>query len=148
MRPVRLNSVFEQVEGIVSRRIQEGSWSVVISENGFCWVQLDDEVTARRDQASFHVFAEGAHSDIRGQIYNLAEGGQLTIPHERWPLHLFLVIGITGSVDAEIGRRTVPLRPLSQLLILPGMPCRLTARSKASLEVVSLRSHRPPGILG
>jgi len=121
---------------------------MVISEEGFWHAQLDDEVTGRHDQGSFHVFAEGEHSDVRGQVYNLAEGGQLSIPHDRWPQHLFVVMGIAGSLDAEIGGRTLPLRALTQLVVLPGVPCRLTARSNASLEVISLRSHRPPGILG
>ncbi len=121
---------------------------MIIAETGFYWAQLDEEAAARRDQGSFHVFAEGAHSDVRGQVYNLKEGGQLTIPHESWPRHLFLLTGISGSLEAEIGRRMVPLRPLSQLVILPGVPCRLTAGSPASLQVVSLRSHGPPGILG
>ena len=121
---------------------------MTIAETGFYWAQLDEEAAARRDQKSFHVFAEGAHSDVRGQIYNLEAGGELTIPHERWPQHLFLLTGISGALEAEIGHRAVPLRPLSQLVILPGVPCRLTAGSPASLQVVSLRSHRPPGILG
>lgn len=121
---------------------------MVISGEGFWWAQLDEEASGRHDQGSFHVFAEAAHSDLRGRIYNLAEGGHLTIPHDRWPGHLFVVMGIAGTLDAEIGRRTVPLRALSQLVVLPGVPCRLTARSNASLEVLSLRSHRAPGVLG
>jgi hypothetical protein len=121
---------------------------VVISEKGFWWAQLDDEARAHHTRGSLAVFTEAAHSDVRGQIYNLAEGGDLTIPHERWPFHLFLVIGIDGSVDAEVGGRTLPLRGHAQLLVLPGVPCRLLARSNASFEVISLRSHRPPGILG
>jgi hypothetical protein len=121
---------------------------LVISETGFWWAQLDEEATGNRNQGSPPMFAEAAHSDVRGQIYNLIEGADLTIPNIQWPLHLFLVIGIAGSVEAEIGRRTVPIRAHSQLLVLPGVPCRLVALSKASFEVISLRSHRPPGILG
>ena len=121
---------------------------MVITEKGFWWAQLDDEASAHSGPASLSVFAEATHSDVRGQIYNLAEGADLTIPHERWPFHLFLVLGISGSVEVEIGRRTLALRAQTQLLVLPGVPCRLKATSKAAFEVISLRSHRPPGILG
>ena len=116
---------------------------MVHSGDGFWNVQLDDEAAARSDQPSFHVFAEGMHSDVRGQIYNLTEGGELALPHDRWPRHLFVVIGISGSVDAEMANRAVGLRPLSQLVILPGVPCRLTARSAAAVEVISLLSSPP-----
>jgi hypothetical protein len=121
---------------------------VFISDKRFWCVNLDEEAAARREPGAVPVFAAPAHSDLRGQIYNLAAGADLTIPHEKWPLHLFLVIGISGSVEAEIGQRKLPLGPHSQLVILPGVPCRLQASSAAAFELISLRSHRPPGVLG
>jgi len=33
--------------------------------------QLDEVAAVNSDRRSFHVFAEGMHSDVRGQIYNL-----------------------------------------------------------------------------
>lgn len=119
-----------------------------ISDKGFWCVNLDEEAAARSEPGAAPIFAAPAHSDLRGQIYNLAAGADLTIPHEKWPLHLFLVLGISGSVEAEIRGRKLPLRAHSQLVILPGVPCRLTASSPAAIEVISLRSHRPPGVLG
>lgn len=117
-------------------------------EKGFWHLNLDEESAARRQPGAVPVLALPVHSDLRGQIYNLAAGADLTIPHEKWPLHLFIVIGVAGAIDAEVGGRKVSLRALSQLVILPGVPCRLTATSAAAFEVISLRSHRPPGVLG
>ena len=108
------------------------------------WVsQLDEEADRRRDQQSFHVFAEGQHSDVRGQIYNLDDGGELSLPHERWPHHLFVVIGIAGVVDAQIEGQMHRLRTHAQLVVTPGTPCKLTARSAAAIELISLLSTPP-----
>jgi len=53
---------------------------VVISTENYSFAQLDEEAAGRRDQRSFHTFAEGQHSDVRGQIFNLEEGGELALP--------------------------------------------------------------------
>jgi hypothetical protein len=108
------------------------------------WVtQLDEEARRRRAQGSFHAFAEGQHSDLRGQIYNLEDGGEVSVPHDRWPHHLFIVVGIHGTIDAHIESQVFPLRAQSQLVILPGTPCKLTARSAAALELISFLSTAP-----
>jgi hypothetical protein len=108
------------------------------------WVtQLDEEATRRQDQGSFHVFAEGEHSDVRGQIYNLADGGEVVLPHDHWPRHLFVVIGIHETVDAHIEDAVFRLRAHSQLVVLPGTPCKLSANLAAAIEVISLLSTPP-----
>ena len=89
------------------------------SSDKFWITQLDEEASRRRDQSSFHVFAEGQHSDVRGQIYNLDEGSEVALPSDRWPHHLFVVIGIHGTVDAEVDGRAFPLRSHSQAVVLP-----------------------------
>jgi hypothetical protein len=120
---------------------------VVISTENYSFAQLDEEAAGRRDQRSFHTFAEGQHSDVRGQIFNLEEGGELALPHDRWPHHLFVVVGIAGSVGAEIEGRTLAMGAHSQLVVLPGTPCKLTARSAAVIELISLLS-TPPSATG
>jgi len=121
---------------------------VVISTEKYLFAQLDQEASTRRDQRSFHVFAEGQHSDVRGQIFNLDEGGAVALPHDRWPHQLFVVVGLQGSVDAEIEGRTLSMGPFSQLVVLPGTPCTLTARSTAAIELISLLSMPPPRATG
>jgi len=116
---------------------------VVVSTDKYWFAQLDEEAAQRRDQRSFHWFAEGQHSDVRGQVYNLEDGGELKLPHDRWPRHLFIVIGIHGSVDAELDDRTFVLGTQSQLVVLPGTPCALRARGAASVELISLLSVPP-----
>jgi len=109
-----------------------------------CWVtQLDEEAIRRGDQRSFHAFAEGEHSDVRGQIYNLDEGSELALPSDSWPQHLFIVLGIHGTVDAYVGRDVFHLKAQSQMVILPGTLCKLTARSAAAIELISLLSTPP-----
>jgi hypothetical protein len=108
------------------------------------WIaQLDEEASARRDRSSFHVFAEGQHSDVRGQIYNLDEGAELVLPHDRWPHHLFIVIGIDGVVEALVEGSLHSLRGHTQLVITPGTPCKLVARTAAAVELLSLFSTPP-----
>lgn len=114
-----------------------------ISGDKFWVTQLDEEATRRGDQKSFHVFAEGAHADVRGQIYNLEQGGELSLPHDRWPRHLFIVLGIQGTVDAHIEGQVLTLRAQSQLVLQPGTPCKLLARSPAAIELISLLSTPP-----
>ena len=114
-----------------------------MSTETYWFSQLDQEAGRRRDQRSFHVFAEGQHSDVRGQIYNFDAGGALVLPHDRWPQHLFVVIGIEGAFDADIEGRIFVMGPHSQLVVLPGTPCKLTARSLAAVELISLLSTPP-----
>lgn len=104
------------------------------SGEGFWWTQLDHEAESRRDQTQFHVFAESRHSDLRGQIYNLAAGDEL--PY-RWPDHLFLLIGLAGEFEAIVGERVFPLRPFTQLVVYPGHEWRLIAKTEASVELLS-----------
>jgi hypothetical protein len=108
------------------------------------WVaDLDDEALRRRDQASFHVFAEGEHSDVRGQLYNLEAGGSLPLPCDRWPDHVFIVLGVRGNLQAAVASTTVGVRPLSQIVVLPGVACTLSALSDATVEIVSFLSTCP-----
>jgi len=116
---------------------------MVVSTDKYWFAQLDEEAAQRRGERSFHWFAEGQHSDVRGQVYNLEDGAELNLPHDRWPRHLFIVVGIDGSVDAQLDDRAFALRAQSQLVVLPGTPCALRARSAASVEVISLLSVRP-----
>ena len=117
---------------------------MVISTDKYWFAQLDEEAGGRRDQRSFHIFAESQHSDVRGQLYNFDAGGELALPHDGWTHHLFVVVGISGSVDAFIADRTFQLRPQSQLVVLPGTACKLVARAPASVELLSLLSMPPP----
>jgi hypothetical protein len=80
----------------------------------FTWIELDRVAATQRDRSSFHVFAESAHSDVRGQIYNLVSGGTINLPD--WPEHVFLVTGISGVATATLADRVVEIRPLAQLL--------------------------------
>ena len=116
---------------------------MVISTDRYSFVQLDEEAARRRDQPSFHWFAEGQHSDVRGQVYNLAAGGELKLPHDRWPQHLFIVVGIDGTAEAQLDDRAVALRAQSHLVVLPRTPCTLRATSAASIELISLLSQPP-----
>ena len=110
------------------------------SSDTFWFAQLDEEAHRLADQPSFHVFAEGMHSDARGQIFNLDAGASLDLPHEKWPDHFFVVLGLAGTVVAEVSDRKLQLTRLSQLAVLPGVACRLTAKSKASLQLLSFVS--------
>jgi hypothetical protein len=107
------------------------------------FTQLDDVSSRRSDQPSFHVFAESQHSDVRGQVHNLPQGKALTVPYPGWARHVFIIIGISGVVDVQVGRWSYTVRPHSQLLLLPGMAGTLTAREASSVEVLSLLSAVP-----
>jgi hypothetical protein len=106
----------------------------------YWFTQLEEEAERRSGQSSFHAFAEGQHSDVRGEIRNFDNGSELNLPHDGWPNHLFILIGIHGSLEALVDATSVPLRAQSQLVILPGTPCKLIARSRSAIELISLRS--------
>lgn len=116
---------------------------VVWDDGSYWWAQLDEEASVRRDQSSFHVFAEGQHSNVRGQIFNLKSGDQLPRPDYDWPPNVSIFIGLTGGAEVEVDGHVFELRRLSQLVVLPGHRWRLMARSDASVELVSLASLRP-----
>ena len=111
--------------------------SVIESDDTFWWAQLDDVAADRADKPSFHVFAEGRHSDVRGQVLNLDAGDSQNLPLRGLPHHFLIVLGIAGSVTAEVSGRQLEIGPLSQLVVLPDVPCRLTATTRASLELLS-----------
>ena len=113
---------------------------MVVSDEKFWWVQLDEEASARSDQSSFHICAEGALSDFRAQIYNLRAGDSVDAPTVRWPNHLCVIVCISGRVDATLPDRSIELRPLSQLVVLPGVACTLTARGDAALDLMSFNT--------
>ena len=106
-------------------------------------VALDDEAAQRRDQPSFHVFAEGMHADVRGQIFNLPLGAKYTVPTKPWPRHVFIVIGVSGDLEAQFPSCSLHLRALSQVVIIPGQSCELTAFTDATVEVISFVSSHP-----
>jgi len=123
--------------------LSAGGRVLIVSTDKFTWGQLDAEASSRREQPSFHIFAEGAHSDVRGQIYNLGAGEMLSLPHDRWPRHVFVLTGLAGTADVEVAGRTLSLVALSQLLVLPGVPCRVKAHSGASFQLLSFLSTTP-----
>jgi hypothetical protein len=119
---------------------------MVLSTGEYSISNLDEESFRRQDQPSFHVFAEGMHSDARGQIYNLPPDACLSLPHEKQPSHLFIVLVVRGELAALVRGEALHLRPLSQLVILPGVPCTLSATSTVTLELISFMSVPPrPG---
>jgi hypothetical protein len=111
-----------------------------MSHAGYWDTQLDEVAASRADQRSFHVFAEGAHSDVRGQVFNLPAGDTLRVWSSEWPEHCFVVLCISGTVDANLADRVVAMRPLSQLVVLPTAACELRATADVSLEIISFRS--------
>ena len=116
---------------------------MALSKNEYSLSNLDEESLRRHDQPSFHLFAEGAHSDARGQIHNLPIDARLSLPHDRWPNHIFIVLVVRGEVEALVRGDTLQLRPMSQLVILPGVPCTLSAISAAAVELISFTSFPP-----
>lgn len=106
-------------------------------------VDLAEAAATRRDQTSFHVFAENQHSDVRGQLYNVAAGEALALWTDAWPRHLFIVLVVVGTVEAKLEEESVPMGPLSQLVVLPRTPCELAAISDATVEIISLLSSPP-----
>jgi hypothetical protein len=74
-------------------------------------------------------------------------GGELTLPHDRWPKHVFIVIGIRGTLDALVEGKVFEIRAQTQLVLVPGTPCRLVARGEGAIELISLLS-MPPGVTG
>jgi hypothetical protein len=63
---------------------------------------------------------------------------------EKWPRHVFVILVIRGCVDASLPSGTVPMREMSQLVVLPGTPCELHAVTDASIQIISLLSMAPP----
>lgn len=116
---------------------------MIHSTDDYWYVQLDEEASRRSDQPSFHVFAEGSHSDVRGQIHHVTEAAPLCLPGARWPRHLFIVLGVSGEATAFVNDVAVRLRPLSQLVVLPGVTCRIETVDRATIEVLSLLSTTP-----
>lgn len=116
---------------------------MALSTNEYSLSNLDVESLRRLDQQSFHLFAESMCSDARGQIYNLPPLACISLPHDHWPNHLFIVLVIRGEIEALVRERTLHLRPLSQLVILPSVPCTLSAPSAAAIEVISFLSAPP-----
>lgn len=104
---------------------------------------LGEEVTKRRDQSSFHVFAEGMHSDVRGQVFNVTGGESLSLWSDKWPNHLFIIIVISGELDAEFNTEILNLRPQSQLVVLPGVACKLVSKCNSAIEIISFLSKMP-----
>lgn len=97
----------------------------------------------RGDERSFQIFAESMCSDVRGQIFNLTSGDSLSLWTEQWPRHLFIILVIHGELTAAMEGGTVHLRQLSQLVVLPNLPCELQALSNTTIEIISLLSQEP-----
>ena len=114
---------------------------MVVSDEKFWWVQLTQEASARSDQSSFHICAEGALSDFRAQIYNLRAGDSVDAPTVRWPNHLCVIVCISGRVDATLPDRSIGFAaPLAVGSVLPGVACTLTARGDAALDLMSFNT--------
>lgn len=111
--------------------------------DGYWFADLADEAVRRRDQPSFHLFAEGTHSDARGQVINLDAGASYELPVTKMPQHLFVLIGLVGTLEAVLPDARLAVRPLSQLVVLPRVQCTLTASSNASFEVLSFLTSAP-----
>ena len=61
---------------------------MVLSDEKFWWVQLDEEASSRLDQSSFHVCADGMLSEIHADILSLHGGETLSVPSALWPRDL------------------------------------------------------------
>lgn len=118
-----------------------------MADKDIWFAQLDDVAATRADQPSFHVFAEGMHSDLRGQIFRLAAHERMPVWTAKWPRHVFVVLVICGSVRADLASGTLPMREMSQLVVLPGTPCELHAVTDASIQIISFLSMAPPAAL-
>lgn len=116
---------------------------MVLSDEQSWWVQLDEEASSRIDQGSFHICAEGMLSDFRAQIFNLHAGESVPVVNTHWPHHMSIVICITGSIEAKLPNRSFQMRQLSQLVVLPGISCVLTAHEDSALEMMSFLSAPP-----
>lgn len=97
----------------------------------------------RFDQSSFHIFAEGMHSDVRGQIFNFSCGESFPLWTSQWPTHLFIIIVIRGELEASLDEGIVQLKELDQLVVLPKSSCDLHAIKDTSIEIISLLSQKP-----
>ena len=113
-----------------------------IDSNDQCtWVQLDTEAASRREQRSFHIFAE-PYAELRGEIFNLREG-EVFSPAGELSQRVLVLTGLHGTLEAQLAERTFRLGPLSQLLVRPGVALQLRALGDASLQVISLQGQRP-----
>ena len=74
---------------------------------------------------------------------NLRAGERLPLWTDQWPDHLFIVLMISGDVDAAFVSESVELRELSQLVVLPGFGCTLSAKTDTSFEILSFLSQAP-----
>lgn len=111
--------------------------------DGWWWMQVNDLAAARSAQQSFHACAENALSDFRIQVYNLRAGETTRTPTVIWPNHLAVVTGITGSVDVALPSHRFVLKPFSQVVVLPGVECSLTASVDSSLQILSFHAAQP-----
>ena len=114
-----------------------------MSDTQYWNTNLGEVATKRRDQSDFHVFAEGMHSDVRGQVFNMAGGDSLPLWSDKWPNHFFIIIVIDGELDAEINAETLNLHPQSQLVVLPGVACKLISKYDSAIEIISFLSRKP-----
>ena len=57
--------------------------------------------------------------------------------------HVFIVLVVRGELEVSLRQTTLHLRPLSQLVILPGVACTLNARSAVAIQVISFLSAPP-----
>jgi hypothetical protein len=116
---------------------------MIVSDEKFCWTQLDEQAISRSDQHSFHICAEGMLSDFRAQIYNLRAGESFVVPSAPWPSHLSIIVCISGVVDVALPDRKLELQQLTQLIVLLGVICTLTARRDSAIEVMSFLTAPP-----
>jgi hypothetical protein len=114
----------------------------IISDSQFTWAQLDTEAAFRSEQRSFHIFAE-AYADLRGEILNLREDEVFSPADDAVSERVLVLTGLSGTLEARLAGRLLRLKPLSQLLVLPGVPIHLRALCDASVQVISLLGLRP-----
>jgi len=127
-----------RLPGIGRSRVREP----IVSDDQFTWVQLDTEAASRREQRSFHIFAE-PHAEVRGEILNLREGEVFSPAADERSKSVLVLTGLHGTMEAQLAERTLRLAPLSQLLVLPGVAIELRALGDASVQVISMPGLRP-----
>jgi hypothetical protein len=111
---------------------------VTTATDKYWFTQLNEEFARRRDQPSFHVFAEGQHSNARGQIYNLNAGSKVTLPFQTGEVGI--ILGLAGRAEVRLADETLHVEQLSQLVVLPGISCQLSADADCAIEVITFRS--------
>jgi hypothetical protein len=70
-------------------------------------------------------------------------GAPLELWTSKWPHHVFILLVVAGEVEATLPPESLLLLPFSQLVVLPGTPCTLHARTPSTIEVISFRSSPP-----